>query len=221
MFVSHSANRSTPAHSQARNATVLMIGYGLILAVIWTPRPKQGVLFAIAAAWIVAFSVLSRRDWKSWGLQWTNFRHSAWIIGMAGFVAVAAILAAGAFGVLHPLQGRGPASLHAGLYVVWAGVQEFLLQDFFLLRLLQFLPSKMWGVLAAAAMFAVAHIPNPVLTPFTILWGIIACSLFLRYRSLYSLGIAHGILGLTIAITWPDTMTHHMMVGLGYLHYHA
>jgi hypothetical protein len=49
--------------------------------------------------------------------------------------------------------------------------------------------------------------------------GIAACTLFLRYRNLYALGLAHGILDLCIAISVPDAVTHHMMVGLGYLHY--
>ena len=46
-----------------------------------------------------------------------------------------------------------------------------------------------------------------------------ACPFFLRYRNLYALGLAHGILGLCVAITVPDALHHHMRVGLGYLRY--
>jgi hypothetical protein len=31
----------------------------------------------------------------------------------------------------------------------------------------------------------------------------------------------HALLGLTIALTAPDSINHHMRVGLGYLRYHA
>jgi len=51
------------------------------------------------------------------------------------------------------------------------------------------------------------------LTPF------LACLLFLRYRNLYPLAMAHAILGITIAITIPGAVDHNMRVGLGYLHY--
>jgi membrane protease YdiL (CAAX protease family) len=75
-------------------------------------------------------------------------------------------------------------------------------------------------VLAAALMFALAHLPNPVLTPVTLVWGIAACVLFLRYRNICSLGLAHGILGLCVAIIVPDSVQHHMRVGISYYRYH-
>ena len=54
----------------------------------------------------------------------------------------------------------------------------------------------------------------------TLIWGFVACTLFLRYRDLYSLGLAHAVFGLTIAITVPAAVHHNMRVGLGYLRYH-
>jgi hypothetical protein len=54
----------------------------------------------------------------------------------------------------------------------------------------------------------------------TFVWGVIACVLFLRYRNIYALGVAHGIMGLCIAVTVPNSLHHHMRVGLGYLRYH-
>jgi hypothetical protein len=43
--------------------------------------------------------------------------------------------------------------------------------------------------------------------------------MFRRYRSIYPIGIVHGVLGLTIALTMPDSLLHHMRVGIGYLQY--
>jgi hypothetical protein len=104
--------------------------------------------------------------------------------------------------------------------VVWAVMQQFILQGYFLLRLLRLLPGKA-PVVAAAGMFALAHLPNPILTPITFLWGVAACLLFLRYRNIYTLGVAHGILGLCLAITVPNSLHHNMRVGLGYYRYHS
>ncbi len=74
--------------------------------------------------------------------------------------------------------------------------------------------------MAAAGLFSLAHLPNPVLTPVTLVWGIAACILFLRYRNIYTLGLAHGILGLCVAVIVPDSIQHHMRVGIGYYRYH-
>ena len=99
-------------------------------------------------------------------------------------------------------------------------MQQFLLQSYFLLRFLRLLPGKTAPILAATGIFALAHLPNPILTPITLVWGAIACVLFLRYRNIYTLGLAHGIMGLCVAVTVPNSLHHHMRVGLGYLRYH-
>jgi hypothetical protein len=99
-------------------------------------------------------------------------------------------------------------------------MQQFILQSFFLLRLLRLLPGKALPIAVATGMFALAHLPNPILTPITLVWGAISCVLFLRYRNIYALGLAHGIMGLCVAVTVPSSLHHHMRVGLGYLRYH-
>jgi membrane protease YdiL (CAAX protease family) len=76
------------------------------------------------------------------------------------------------------------------------------------------------AVLAAAGLFAVAHIPSPLLTLLSLLGGILFCELFRRFRNLYPLGLIHGALGLTIAASLPDRWLHHMRVGLGFLRFH-
>ena len=85
---------------------------------------------------------------------------------------------------------------------------------------MRLLPGKAAPVIAATGIFALAHLPNPILTPITLVWGAIACVLFLRYRNIYTLGLAHGIMGLCVAVTVPSSLHHHMRVGLGYLRYH-
>ena len=89
----------------------------------------------------------------------------------------------------------------------------------FLPRCLALLNGKVSAALLAGVLFSLAHLPNPILTPITLFWGFAACLLFLHYRNLYPLAIAHAILGVTIAITIPGPVDHNMRVGLGYLTY--
>jgi hypothetical protein len=198
----------------------LAICYALILTVIWTSSSTQHFLFWIAFAWILATTFAYRPDADTLGLRLHGLRNLLWTT--AGCVFFAALLVGIALEAhtLHAVHSAGSPELHAVGYLLWAFEQQFILQDYFLLRLLRILPSQSVAVITTALLFSAAHLPNLVLTVATLAWGIIACKLFLRYRNLYALGIAHGILGLCVAVSVPDAVTHHMMVGLGYLHYH-
>jgi hypothetical protein len=44
--------------------------------------------------------------------------------------------------------------------------------------------------------------------------------MFRCYRSLYPIALVHAMLGLTIALVVPDSLLHHMRVGIGYLQYY-
>jgi membrane protease YdiL (CAAX protease family) len=206
------------AHSARRVITEAAVGYGLIMAVIWTPRPYQRWLWWVASATVASICAISWDGAKAMGLRAANFLRSFWVVGAALLMAAAAIAIAVR---LHTL--KLPAGVLAFVeayfaYAVWTFVQQFLLQDFFLLRFLRLFPAR-WAAFVAAALFALAHVPNPVLAPITLLWGLAACLIFLRYRNLYPLALAHAIFGITIAITVPGHVDHNMRVGLGYLTY--
>lgn len=132
-------------------------------------------------------------------------------------MAFAGILLARASGTFHELYKADLA--HVGGYVLWTIYQQFLLQDYFMPRLTRLLNTDA-AIAFAAVLFALAHLPNVVLTVATLAWGAVSCALFRRYRSLVVLGIAQGLLGLSFAVCVPDIYLHHMRVGLGYWQYH-
>jgi len=212
---------TVPPDSRLRDLLELISAYGLILAVIWTPMPAQRILYWLAIVAVVGITVLRREKLQSLGLAPTETRRSLWIVAAALALAVLAVVAAKELGTLHGLPGVGrmPARTRVIGYLIWSFVQEFLVQVFVLTRLVRLLPRRSLAIAAAALLFAIAHIPNPILICLTLVWALIACPFFLRYRNLYALGLAHAILGLCVAVTVPDAMHHHMRVGLGYLRY--
>lgn len=199
----------------------LCIGYGLIVATIWTPRPEQSWLYWISIFWIVITTWASFPGWQAIGFRRGGFLPSLWVVFAALlFSAGSVVVAVHLHTLRHPISARNWVITFGG-YTVWSFMQQFLLQGYFLFRLLRLLPRPAWAVLVAAGIFSAAHIPNPILTPITFIWGLTACVVFLRYRNLYPLAIAHAILGITVAITIPGPIMHNMRVGLGYLKYHA
>jgi hypothetical protein len=210
---------SVSARSKRREILELAIPYALILLVCWTPRPWQRVLWMVAAASIVAITCVSFDGRQAMGLRATNILRSLWVVVAALAAAVVAVLVAARLHTLHvPPSPILFIETYWG-YALWAAVQQFLLQCFFLSRLRRLLPSERMAAAAAAFIFALAHLPSPILASVTLLWGFAACLLFLRYRNLYTLAMAHAILGITIAITIPGPVIRNMRVGLGYLTY--
>jgi membrane protease YdiL (CAAX protease family) len=204
-----------------RDLLELCIGYALILIVIWTPRPWQRILYTAAAVFLIAVLWASLEGWKAMGLHRTNLARSLWVVSVALAMTSIALVIAGRLHTLQPFAGMLAFVKRYWGYSLWAFAQQVLLQDFFFLRLLRLIPKPTYAALAAAVIFSVAHLPNPILTVVTFVWGFAACLLFLHYRNLYPLALAHAIFGIAIAITLPGPVTRNMRVGLGYLTYPA
>ena len=202
----------------ARELAELILGYGLILVVLWTPESAQRVLAPLALAATLAVVLARRQSREELGFGVRGLVPSLWILPAAVTLVLASVLISKRVGTLH---SYGANLAHATGYFLWTIYQQFLLQDYFLPRMMRVLPSETEAILFVAGLFATAHLPNLVLTAATFVWGLISCMLFRRYHNLYAVGLAQGLLGLCLAVCVPDALNHHMRVGLGYLHYHA
>jgi len=197
----------------------LVIGFGLILAAFWTPHPLQHWVYVIALGWFIISITLSFESWKAMGCCVAGFWRSSWVVGVAVLLAAVATFFASTLHTLHHPAGPANWVMAFGGYTVWALTQQLLLQGYFLARLLRILPNPNVAAALSAVVFALAHLPNPVLTPLTLIWGLTACLVFVRTRNVYPLAIAHAIFGICVAITIPASVLHNMRVGLGYIEY--
>lgn len=215
---SHLTLAAPPSQPTLRTLAELTIGFAGIMIILWLPSREQLVFGPIALFSPLVLVLLSQRPrFSQLGLGWRGFVSSLWILPAAVLVAGAGILLARSAGTFHDLYK--PDFSHVGGYVIWTVYQQFLLQDYFMPRLSRVLNTDA-AISFAAVLFAMAHLPNIVLTVGTLVWGAVSCALFRRYRSLLVLGIAQGVLGLCFSVCVPDVYLHHMRVGLGYWHYH-
>ncbi len=194
----------------------LAVGYGLLLVALWTEGELRWVWVVAVAMWIIGVTAYHRPSLRELGFGWTGFMRSLWAVGLAAVTGAAMLFGAHLTGTLHryPLH-RTLLGVATG-YLLWTLQQQFMLQSFFFLRLEQMLGGRK-AVWAAAGLFALAHVPNPVLVPATLAVGLAFCELFRRYRNIYTLAIAQAILGMCLAAAVPDAVHHHMHVGIGYL----
>jgi membrane protease YdiL (CAAX protease family) len=190
--------------------------FTLIVAAVWTQpgRVNAGVTLsaALCTLWFTARGGYSVREL---GLA-RPVSGAIWMLVYGAALAIA-LLAVGSalksLGPSHPVPWN-----RAWQYAIWALAQEFILQSFFYVRLDSLLGGRR-AVWAAAFLFAATHIPSPLLTLLSFGGGLLFCEMFRRHRNIFSLGLVHAALGLTIAASLPDSLLHHMRVGVGYLSY--
>jgi membrane protease YdiL (CAAX protease family) len=207
------------ARGRRRALWEFSVAYGLILLALWTPRPWQTFLSVAALAWVLLATWLSFDGWRSMGFRVDGFWRSIWVIGAALVMAAVGVFLAARLQTLHAPSSPSLFLARYWSYTIWSFLQEFLLLNFFLLRLMRIISNRYLAALTATVLFALAHLPSPILTALTLLWGYAACIIFLRYRNIYIPAVAHAIFGICIAVTIPGPVDHNMRVGLGYLTY--
>lgn len=208
--------------SRARDLIEVILGYAAIVGVIWMPDHWQRALSPLVLVLTLGIVLTRLQTPDELGVGWNGLIASLWILPATIALCALSIFAAAKLGTLHPLY-KGDLKHIAG-YVVWTIYQQFLLQDYFMARLLRLLSrgertNQAAAIAIAAILFAAAHLPNLTLTLATLAWGAVSCVLFRRHRNLWVLGLAQGMLGLCFAVCVPDALHHHLRVGLGYLRY--
>jgi hypothetical protein len=208
------------ARGESRYSIVLglIAGYGLIVATVWTEKTVQRQLFWTTAAFFLAATVTAL--WNT-SIKLPRLVLSLVLVGLGVLVAATVLLVADRMGTLHHLFGRSNVLAHSSGYLLWAVLQQYLQQCFFFSRIERLVHRGLLASFTAAVLFALVHLPNPVLTPVTFIGGWILSEIYRRYRTIVPLGIAHGMVGLALAVSIPDGLLHHMRVGLGYLRYHG
>ena len=205
----------------------IIVAFLFLELAIWAPTPEiRDRWAAIAAITILALiltDVLLDRSPRSslhrLGLGLPKMFGASVVLGIGlATIVFMVIVVSWADGQIPANPTWFPNLQSAWGYIIWAMLQEFLLQSFFFNRCEELYGSSA-AVWMASTLFAAAHLPNPVLTTAALIGALFFCEMFRRYRSIYVLGIVHAMLGLSLAILMPDSLLHHMRVGIGYLRY--
>jgi len=209
--------RKTMRDLVLRDVVEIGLGYGLIIFVIWLPTRAQQILSPVVLVITIAIVVARCPSREELGFGLRGLIPSLWILPAAAILGAVGVLIARRLGTLHPLFH--PDVQHVAGYVLWTIYQQVLINDYFQPRFTRLFDSDGPAAIATTVLFSAAHLPNLWLTVATLAWGSVSCVLFRRYHNLYALGLAQGVLGLCFAVCVPDSLVHHMRVGLGYLRY--
>ncbi len=199
----------TGAAKDKLQAVLFTAGVALYLWV--RDRPWSAGLAGVLLLGVIAVFRARRETPASLGLEPGAFAEACrrWRWGL--IAAAAALLAA-----------AGWRLLNAGmwwdgfLYFWWAAVQQLLYQNLVAKPLCRSgRPGR--ACLAAGALFALVHLPNPVLVPATFVWGAAACRLFQRVPSVFGLALLQALLSSALYWLAPAAWHHGFRVGISYL----
>jgi membrane protease YdiL (CAAX protease family) len=187
----------------------IILGYTWVLAPV-TPR---------ATAHLTTLAVLGLAGWRAartgdWGLRRSELLPA--IPGAIAFTvpAVVAVYLAGSFaGTLQDTESRWG---ELAFLVAWAGGQQFALQTV-LLREAQGVTSRRMGVVLAAAVFGVLHLPNPFLASVTLLAALAWCWSYDRHPNWLPLALSHAALTVAILYFLDPRLTGRLRIGRAYL----
>jgi membrane protease YdiL (CAAX protease family) len=186
---------------------------------LWEPRLEtRNRWVGVAAVAILVLVLIDRPSLQRLGLRLPKTFGASVVLGISFATAVFLVAMVHWAGGQVPANPTWPRLQMMWQYFIWATIQQFILQSFFFTRCEELFGSSA-AVWVTATLFAAAHLPSPILTTFTLVGGLFFCEMFRRYRSIYPIGIVHAVLGLTVALTIPDSILHHMRVGIGYLRY--
>ena len=183
------------------------------------PMPLWPVLF-----WIVmipypfVFNWLHGATFKESGVRFDNFKASArevgiWFVVAALFLAVVGLIVDGWHG-----KANFRLVTRAGWYAFWGPLQQYLLCSYMLMRIRQAGFTKGAAAVTAAILFGFVHSPNWPLVAVTTIFGCVNCLLFMRVPNIFTIGIAHGLLGTLLHYAWPLAWMQKLTVGGRYLY---
>jgi membrane protease YdiL (CAAX protease family) len=157
---------------------------------------------------------------------WSGFRSGEWGLSpkalvpafraTARFTIPSVLVVLGIGAALGTLHDRGSLLRNLAVLIPWGASQQWVLQTV-VLREVRQIASPRKSIVIAALLFALVHLPNPLLTLMTFVGALGWCAIYARYPSVVPLAISHAIATLALLFAFDDDLTGRLRIGHAYL----
>lgn len=179
---------------------------------------RNKLVLAIPIVLALGLMIFSHREraetLRTIGFRSDNFLAACRLLLLPTVAAVLAILAVRWFSG-HSLLA-GPWRSRLLVLPLWTLFQQYALNGFINRRAqLAFGPGTK-SILLVAVVFAILHLPNPILAILTFSGGLLWAAVYQRQPNLFALALSHTIVSLTLALTVPPHFLNSLRVGFKY-----
>jgi len=170
----------------------------------------------ILLAWgLMAFSHRERGETlHEIGFRTDNFLTSCRLLLLPTATAVLVIVATGWFMSHSIFAGHFRARYYS--LPLWALFQQYALNGFINRRAQLALGKGLKSIALVAVVFALLHLPNPLLAMVTFIGGLIWAAVYQRQPNLFALALSHTVVSITLALTISPNLLNSLRVGFKY-----
>jgi membrane protease YdiL (CAAX protease family) len=148
------------------------------------------------------------------GFRTDNFLASCRLLLLPTALAVLVIFATGWFTSHSIFAGHFRARYFS--LPLWALFQQYALNGFINRRAQLALGKGVKSIALVAVIFALLHLPNPLLATVTFIGGLIWAAVYQRQPNLFALALSHTVVSITLALTISPNLLNSLRVGFKY-----